>query len=142
MASTKITQWKRIKIPAEAYDHVKERAKARRMAMWQYILSTINFYESAMRQHAPSDATKLQNNAWYAVKLTAAVTEFIHRPNEEKYNNVMKIIGQIETRKHVDLSDLKALIGMYRERRKKSIARAMLQVVARVFVSLSTTQAQ
>ena len=133
-------KWVRIKVPAEIREYVKARAQARGMAVWQYIVSTIDFYESAMREKELRDITKLQNDAWYATKLTASITEFIHKPNDANYEKVMKIISQIETRKHILLTDLKTLVGMYRERRKKSLARAMLQACTRVFVDMATAK--
>lgn len=131
------TTWTRIKVPREVKEFIKARAQSRSMPIWQYVVSCVNFYESAMREKELSDITKMQNNAWYAVKLTSAITEFIHKPSDKTYENVMRIISQIETRKHVLLPDLKALVSMYRERRKKSIARAMLQACTRVFVDLA-----
>lgn len=131
-------KWVKIKVPMEIREYIKSKAQARNMPIWQYIVSTINFYESAMRERELRDITKLQNDAWYAVKLTSAVTEYIHRPSDNNYEKVMKIINQIETRKHIELVDLKSLVNMYKERKKKSIARAMLQVCTRVFVELAS----
>ena len=130
------TTWKRIKVPANAFEFIKTRAQARRMPMWQYVLSSINFYESAMSDKVVADKTKLQNASYYSVKLVMAVTEYIHKTNDRTYENVRKIINQIATRKHIDVSALLQLIDMYKQRRKKSYARAMVQELIRINVEL------
>ena len=133
---TSQTQWKRIKVPSNAFEFIKSRAQARRMPMWQYILSSINFYESAMSDKVVADKTKLQNASYYSVKLVMAVTEYIHKTNDKTYENVRKIINQIATRKHIDVSALSQLVDMYRARRKKSYIRAMEQELIRINVEL------
>jgi len=130
------TQWKRIKIPANAFEFVKSRAQARKMPMWQYIISCINFYETSMSDKVVADKTKLQNASYYAIKLTMAVTEFIHKTNDKTYENVKRIINQIATRKHIDVSALSQLVDMYRARRKRSYVRAMEQELIRINVEL------
>ena len=132
------TQWKRIKVPANAFEFVKSRAQARKMPMWQYVLSSINFYETSMSDKVVADKTKAQNNSYYSVKLIMAVTEYIHKTNDKTYENVRKIINQIATRKHIDVSALLQLIDMYKQRRKKSYARAMVQELIRINVELMT----
>ncbi len=130
------TQWKRIKIPANAFEFVKSRAQARKMPMWQYITSCINFYETSMSDKIVADKTKLQNASYYSVKLILAVSQFIHEPNDKTYENARKIINQIATRKHIDVSALSQLVDMYRARRKKSYIRAMEQELIRINVEL------
>ena len=133
---TSQTQWKRIKIPANAFEFVKSRAQARKMPMWQFIISSINFYETSMSDKVVADKTKLQNASYYSVKLVMAITEYIHKTNDRTYENVRKIINQIATRKHIDVSALLQLIDMYKQRRKKSYARAMVQELIRINVEL------
>jgi len=130
------TQWKKIKIPAEAYEHVKERAHARGMPVWQYIINAMDFYESAMRNVSVSDVTKLQNASYYSMKLAMAVSQFIHRHDDASYNNVKKILAQVRDRKHIDVSVLDKLVDMYRDRRKKSYVRAMMQELVRINILL------
>jgi len=130
------TQWKRIKVPSNAFEFIKSRAQARRMPMWQFIISSINFYESAMSDRIVADKTKLQNASYYSVKLILAVSQFIHDPNDKTYENAKKIINQIATRKHIDVSALSQLVDMYRARRKKSYVRAMEQELIRINVEL------
>jgi len=130
------TQWKRIKVPDRAYYFIRERAKARRMPMWQYIVHSIDFYESALDSKIVADVTKAQNNSYYSIKLTMAITEYIHKTNDKTYENVRKIINQIATRKHVDVKALSQLVDMYKERRKKSYVRAMMQELIRINVEL------
>jgi len=132
------TMWKRIKVPANAFEFIKSRAQARKMPMWQYITSCINFYESAMRNVSVSDVTKLQNASYYSMKLAMAIAEFIHEPNDKTYENAKKIINQIATRKHIDVSALSQLVDMYRARRKRSYIRAMEQELIRINVELMT----
>ena len=130
------TQWKRIKVPSYAFEFVKSRAQARKMPMWQFIISSINFYETSMSDKVVADKTKLQNASYYAIKLAMAVTEYIHKTNDKTYENVRKIINQIATRKHIDVSALSQLVDMYRARRKKSYIRAMEQELIRINVEL------
>jgi phage-related protein len=130
------TQWKRIKIPAEAYEHVKERAHARGLPVWQYIINAMDFYESAMRNVSVSDVTKLQNASYYSMKLAMAVSQFIHRHDNASYENVKKIIAQVRDRKHIDVSVLEKLVDMYMQRRKRSYVRAMVQELIRINVEL------
>jgi len=104
--------------------------------MWQYAVSCINFYESAMRDKVVGDKTRLQNSSYYAIKLAMAVTEYIHKTNDKTYENARRIAMQIRNRKHVDVSALLQLIDMYRERRKKSYIRAMVQELIRINVEL------
>ena len=104
--------------------------------MWQYVLSCINFYESALDSKIVADVTKAQNNSYYSIKLTMAVTEYIHKTNDKTYENARRITMQIRDRKHVDVSALLQLIDMYRERRKKSYIRAMVQELIRINVEL------
>ena len=130
------TTWKRIKVPDRAYYFIRERAKARKMPMWQFVVSSINFYESAMSDKVVADKTKAQNNSYYSVKLIMAVTEFIHRHNDASYNNAKKIIAQVRDRKHIDVSTLDKLVDMYRERRKRSYVRAMMQELVRINIEL------
>ena len=132
------TQWKRIKIPAEAYEHVKERARARGMPIWQYVINSMDFYESAMRNVSVSDVTKLQNASYYSMKLAMAIAEFIHKRNEESYQKAKRILAQIRDRKHIDVSVLDKLVDMYRDRRKRSYVRAMEQELIRINVELMT----
>jgi len=132
------TQWKRIKIPAEAYEHVKERARARGMPNWQYIINAMDFYESAMRNVSVSDVAKLQNASYYAVKLMMAVSQFIHRHDNASYENAKKIIAQVRDRKHVDVSVLERLVDMYMQRRKRSYVRAMMQELVRINIEIMT----
>jgi FtsZ-interacting cell division protein YlmF len=130
------TQWKRIKIPANAFEFVKSRAMARKMPMWQFIISSINFYESAMSDKVVADKTKAQNNSYYSVKLIMAVTEFIHKHDDKSYENARKIALQVRDRKHINVDTLLQLIDMYRARRKRSYARAMVQELIRINVEL------
>ena len=130
------TQWKRIKVPSNAFEFIKSRAQARRMPMWQFIISSINFYETSMSDKVVADKTKLQNASYYSVKLILAVSQFIHEPNDKTYENAKKIINQIATRKHIDVSALSQLVDMYRARRKKSYIRAMEQELIRINVEL------
>ncbi len=132
------TQWKRIKVPSNVYEFIKSRAMARKMPMWQYILSSINFYETSMSDKIVADKTKLQNASYYAIKLTMAVTEYIHKTNDKTYENARRIALQVRDRKHVDVSALLQLIDMYKQRRKKSYARAMVQELIRINVELMT----
>lgn len=130
------TVYKRVKIPTTVYEYVKTRAKARGLSMWQYIIQSINFYESSLRNISVSDATKAQNNSYYYTKLAMAVTEFIHRANQENYDNVVRIINQVEKRKGVDLSTLRQLIEMYRQKRRKGLVRTIMQELIRINVEL------
>jgi len=132
------TQWKRIKIPVEAYEHVKERAHARGMPVWQYIINSMDFYESAMRNVSVSDVSKLQNASYYSMKLALAVSQFIHRHDNASYENAKKIIAQVRDRKHVDVSVLDKLVDMYMQKRKKSYVRAMMQELVRINIELMT----
>jgi len=134
------TTWKRIKIPASAFEFVKSRAQARKMPMWQYVIQSIDFYESAMRNVSVSDVTKLQNASYYAVKLVMAISQYINKPSDVNYQNAKKIISQVRTRKHIDVSTLDRLVDMYKARRKKSYARAMTQELIRINVELMTHQ--
>jgi hypothetical protein len=130
------TKWKRIKIPANAFEFVKSRAMARKMPMWQYITSCINFYETSMSDKTVADKTKLQNASYYSVKLIMAVTEYIHKTNDRTYENARKIALQVRDRKHINVDTLLQLIDMYKQRRKKSYARAMVQELIRINVEL------
>ncbi len=91
-----------------------------------------------MSDKVVADKTKAQNNSYYAIKLAMAVTEYIHKTNDKTYENVRKIINQIATRKHVDVNALLQLIDMYKQRRKKSYVRAMVQELIRINVELMT----
>jgi len=130
------TTWKMIKVPSNVLMYVKTRAQARKMPIWQYVLSCINFYESALDSKIVADVTKAQNNSYYSIKLTMAVTEFIHRTDNRTYENARKIALQVRDRKHVNVDSLLQLIDMYRQRRKKSYARAMTQELIRINVEL------
>jgi len=132
------TQWKRIKVPHEAYNHIRERAQARGLPMWQYLVNAVDFYEGAMRNVNVSDVTKLQNASYYSMKLAMAIAEFIHKKNEETYQKAKKIIAQVRDRKHVDVSVLDRLVDMYMQRRKRSYVRAMMQELVRVNIELMT----
>ena len=126
------TTWKRIKVPAEAYLQIRERAQSRGLPMWQYLVNTVSFYETAMRNVSVSDVTKLQNASYYAVKMIMAIAEFIHKRNEESYQKAKKIIAQVRDRKHIDVSVLDRLVDMYMQRRKKSYVRAMMQELVKI----------
>ena len=130
------TTYKRVKIPVGVYEYVRNRAKARGLSMWQYIIQSINFYESALRNVAVADTTKAQNNSYYYTKLVMAVTEFIHRVNNDNYSNVMKIIDQVEKRKGINLTSLRQMIDMYRQKRKKSLVRVIMQELIRINIEL------
>jgi hypothetical protein len=130
------TQWKMIKIPHEAYNHIRERAQARGLPMWQYLINAMDFYESAMRNVSVSDVSKLQNASYYSMKLAMAVSQFIHRHDNASYENAKKIIAQVRDRKHVDTSVLDRLVDMYMQRRKKSYVRAMMQELVRINILL------
>ncbi len=130
------TQWKRIKVPHEAYNHIRERAQARGLPMWQYLINAMDFYESAMRNVSVSDVSKLQNASYYSMKLAMAVSQFIHKHDNASYENAKKIIAQVRDRKHVDTSVLDRLVDMYMQRRKKSYVRAMMQELVRINILL------
>jgi ribosomal protein S20 len=130
------TQWKRIKVPHEAYNHIRERAQARGLPMWQYIINAMDFYESAMKNVSVSDVSKLQNASYYSMKLAMAVSQFIHRHDNTSYENAKKIIAQVRDRKHIDTSVLDRLVDMYMQRRKKSYVRAMMQELVRINILL------
>ena len=123
-------------MPVGVYEYVRNRAKARGLSMWQYIIQSINFYEASLRNISVSDTTKAQNNSYYYTKLVMAVTEFIHKANQENYDNVVRIINQVEKRKGVDLSTLRQLIEMYRQKRRKSLVRTIMQELIRINVEL------
>jgi len=130
------TSWKRIKVPAEAYGHIRERAQARGLPMWQYITQSIDFYESAMRNVSVSDVSKLQNASYYSMKLAMAISQFIYKHDTASYENAKRILAQIRDRKHVDTSVLDKLVDMYMQRRKKSYVRAMMQELVRLNIEL------
>ena len=132
----KRTTYKRAKIPDAMYEYIKSRAKARGLSVWQYVLQSVNFYEASLRNVSVSDVTKAQNASYYATKLIMAVTEFIHKTSNDNYNNVMKIIDQVEKRKGVDLSTLRQLIEMYRQKRRKSLIRVMMQELIKLNIEL------
>jgi len=132
------TTWKRIKVPHEAYNHIRERAQARGLPMWQYLINAMDFYESAMRNVSVSDVTKLQNASYYSMKLAMAVSQFIHKHDNASYENTKKIIAQVRDRKHVDVSVLDRLVDMYMQKRKKSYVRAMMQELVRINIELMT----
>ncbi len=130
------TVYKRVKIPVGVYEYVKTRAKARGLSMWQYIIQSINFYEASLRNISVSDATKAQNNSYYYTKLVMAVTEFIHKANQENYDNVVRIINQVEKRKGINLTSLRQMIDMYKQKRRKSLIRVIMQELIRINVEL------
>ena len=141
MESEKITSretvvYKRVKIPTTAYEYVRERAKARGMPMWQYILQSVNFYEASLRNISVSDATKAQNASYYVIKATMAVTEFIHKPKKDNYEKVVKILNQIKERKKVDTTVLLQLIEAYYSKRRKSLIRVMIQELIKLNIEL------
>jgi hypothetical protein len=130
------TVYKRVKIPTTIYEYVRNRAKARGMPMWQYILQSVNFYESSLRNVSVSDATKAQNASYYVIKATMAITEFIHKPKKDNYDKVVKILNQIKERKKVDTTVLLQLIERYYNKRRKSLIRVMMQELIRINVEL------
>jgi len=130
------TVWKLIKVPDRAYYFVSQRARARKLPMWQFITQAIDFYETSMSDKVVADKTKAQNNSYYSVKLIMAVTEFIHRHDDKSYENARKIALQVRDRKHVNVDTLLQLIDMYKARRKRSYARAMVQELVRINVEL------
>jgi len=130
------TTYKRVKIPDAMYEYIKSRAKARGLSVWQYVLQSVNFYEASLRNVSVSDATKAQNASYYATKLIMAVTEFIHKTNNDNYNNVMKIIDQVEKRKGINLTSLRQMIDMYKQKRKKSLVRVIMQELIRINIEL------
>jgi hypothetical protein len=130
------TTYKRAKIPDAMYEYIKSRAKARGLSVWQYIIQSINFYEASLRNISVSDATKAQNASYYATKLIMAVTEFIHKTNNDNYNNVMKIIDQVEKRKGINLTSLRQMIDMYKQKRRKSLVRVIMQELIRINIEL------
>jgi hypothetical protein len=130
------TTYKRVKMPVGVYEYVKTRAKARGLSMWQYIIQSINFYEASLRNISVSDATKAQNNSYYYTKLVMAVTEFIHKANQENYDNVVRIINQVEKRKGINLTSLRQMIDMYKQKRKKSLVRVIMQELIRINIEL------
>jgi len=130
------TTYKRVKIPVGVYEYVRNRAKARGMPMWQYILQSINFYESSLRNVSVSDATKAQNASYYVIKATMAITEFIHKPKKDNYDKVVKILNQIKDRKKVDTTVLLQLIERYYNKRRKSLIRVIMQELIRINVEL------
>ena len=130
------TTYKRAKIPDAMYEYIKSRAKARGLSVWQYVLQSVNFYEASLRNVAVADATKAQNASYYATKLIMAVTEFIHKTNNDNYNNVMKIIDQVEKRKGISLTSLRQMIDMYKQKRKKSLVRVIMQELIRINIEL------
>jgi len=141
MESEKITSretvvYKRVKIPTTAYEYVRERAKARGMPMWQYILQSVNFYEASLRNVSVSDVTKAQNASYYVIKATMAVTEFIHKPKKDNYEKVVKILNQIKERKKVDTTVLLQLIEAYYGKRRKSLVRVMMQELVKMNIEL------
>lgn len=104
--------------------------------MWQYVLQSVNFYEASLRNISVSDATKAQNNSYYYTKLVMAVTEFIHKANQENYDNVVRIINQVEKRKGINLTSLRQMIEMYKQKRKKSLVRVIMQELIRINIEL------
>ncbi len=91
-----------------------------------------------MTDKVVADKTKLQNASYYAIKLTMAVTEYIHKTNDKTYENARRIALQVRDRKHVNVDTLLQLIDMYRQRRKKSYVRAMTQELVRINIELMT----
>ena len=134
--SEKTVVYKRVKIPTTAYEYVKERAKARGMPMWQYILQSVNFYEASLRSINVSDATKAQNASYYAIKATMAITEFIHKSKKDNYEKVVKILNQIKERKKVDTTVLLQLVEAYYNKRRKSLIRVMIQELIKLNIEL------
>ena len=130
------TVYKRVKIPATIYEYVRNRAKARGMPMWQYILQSVNFYESSLRNVSVSDATKAQNASYYVIKATMAITEFIHKPKKDNYDKVVKILNQIKERKKVDTTVLLQLVEAYYSKRRKSLIRVMMQELIKLNIEL------
>jgi len=65
-----------------------------------------------------------------------AVTEFIHKSNNDNYNNVMKIIDQVEKRKGINLTSLRQMIDMYKQKRRKSLVRVIMQELIRINIEL------
>ena len=130
------TVYKRVKIPTTVYEYVRNRAKARGLSMWQYIIQSINFYETSLRNVSVSDTTKAQNASYYAVKATMAIAEFIHKPRKDNYEKVAKILNQIKERKKVDTTVLLQLIETYYNKRRKGLIRVMVQELIKLNVEL------
>ena len=130
------TVYKRVKIPVGVYEYVRNRAKARGLSMWQYIIQSINFYEASLRNVSVSDATKAQNASYYVIKATMAITEFIHKPKKDNYDKVVKILNQIKERKKFDTTVLLQLIETYYNKRRKSLIRVMMQELIKLNIEL------
>ena len=130
------TTYKRAKIPDAMYEYIKSRAKARGLSMWQYIIQSINFYETSLRNVSVSDITKAQNASYYVIKATMAITEFIHKPKKDNYDKVIKILNQVKERKKVDTTVLLQLIESYYSKRRKSLIRVMMQELIKLNVEL------
>ncbi len=130
------TVYKRVKIPVGVYEYVRNRAKARGLSMWQYIIQSINFYEASLRNVSVSDVTKAQNASYYVIKATMAITEFIHKPKKDNYEKVIKILNQIKERKKVDTTVLLQLIESYYNKRRKSLIRVMMQELIKLNIEL------
>ena len=108
------TKFHTIKVNDYIYNYLKKLEKKTSLSKQTILLNALSMYRASLtnKQRFMKSQDLLDKAVWYIIKLNYAVFEFRQNP-KEKFQNVMEIINQIETRLNIDLSLLKKSVMNY-----------------------------
>jgi hypothetical protein len=108
------TKFHTIRVNDYIYNYLLKLEKKTGFSKQQILLNAISMYRAYLssKQRFIKTQDRLDKCVWYMLKLSYAVFEFRQNP-KEKFQNVMEIIQQIESRLDIGLSLLKKAVMNY-----------------------------
>ena len=108
------TKFHSIKVNDMIFNYLRKLEKKTGLSKQQILLNALAMYRASLtsKQRFIKTQDRLDKATWYMLKLSYAVFAFRENP-KEKFQNVMEIINQIETRLNIDLSLLKKTVMNY-----------------------------
>jgi hypothetical protein len=108
------TKFHTIRVNDYIYNYILKLEKKTGLNKQTILMNALSLYRASLtnKQRFMKQQDRLDKCVWYMLKLSYAVFEFRQNP-KEKFQNVMEIIQQIESRLDIDLSLLKKVVMNY-----------------------------
>jgi len=107
-------RWKRVTIPVELYEKIRERAEYRGVALWKVLLDAYTFYESiTKRAGGLQELPSVDKAVWYMEKVAMSVGALKASPTEENLKKTLKTLTQIRDRLGVNVEVLERAVNDY-----------------------------
>jgi hypothetical protein len=127
-----------IRIPVSLKKELQEKAKQKKVAMWQIILESLTTHrhvKAGMVQRSEIDKI-----SWYIYKVSSSFGELRANPNVENKTATLETLRQLHDRLGIEVSDAEIVVKQYdgSHNKKKSLNDVGKLIVMRIIEKYST----